>query len=200
MSLAENDPILASIASTKVTYRRLGASGLRVSVPIFGAMGLGSSEWMPWVLNEDEALPLLKAAFDRGINTWDTACNYSNGLSESVIGKAIAKYNIPRDKLVLMTKCYGFVADEPGHWTVGRDRELKESQEFVNRGGLSRKSIFASVEGSLKRLGVEYIDVLQVHRFDVETPIEETMRALEDLVRSGKVRYIGASSMWTYVG
>ncbi|KAF2166872.1 hypothetical protein M409DRAFT_54646 [Zasmidium cellare ATCC 36951] len=198
MSSTKDDPVLASIANTKVEYRRLGNSGLRVSVPIFGAMGLGSSEWMDWVLDEDEALPLLKAAFDRGINTWDTACNYSNGLSETLIGKAIKKYSLPRDKLVLMTKCYGFVGEEPGHWTVGRDRILPQSKEYVNRGGSSRKSILASVEGSLRRLGVEFIDVLQMHRFDVNTPVEETMRALDDLVRSGKVRYIGASSMWTY--
>ncbi|KAK4496277.1 hypothetical protein PRZ48_012257 [Zasmidium cellare] len=192
------DRVLDSLNATKVEYRRLGNSGLRVSVPIFGAMSLGSSEWLPWVLDEEEALPLLKAAYDRGINTWDTACNYSNGHSELLIGKAIKKYAIPRDRIVLMTKCYGFVGEEASDWTIGKDKVLGNSQEFVNRGGLSRKSIFASVEGSLRRLGVEYVDVLQVHRFDGTTPVEETMRALEDLVRMGWVRYLGGSSMWTY--
>lgn len=91
----------------KAEYRQLGKSGLRVSVPILGAMSLGDKRWQPWVIEEDEALPLLKAAYDRGLNTWDTANVYSNGVSEEIIGKAIKKYQIPRHKLVICTKCCG---------------------------------------------------------------------------------------------
>ncbi|GJC99101.1 aldo/keto reductase [Colletotrichum higginsianum] len=145
------------LENTKVEYRQLGKSGLRVSVPIFGCMSFGDSRTLGWALNEDEA------AYDRGLNTWDTANVYSNGASEVTIGKALKKYNIPREK---------------------------------NQWGLSRGAIFNQVEASLKRLDTPYIDLLQIHRFDPSTPIEETMKALHDLVLTGKVRYIGASSMW----
>lgn len=94
----------------KVEYRRLGSSGLKISNPIVGAMSFGDPSWQPWVLNEEQTLPVLKAAYDIGINTWDTANIYSNGVSEKIIGKAIKKYNIPREKLVILTKCYGTVA------------------------------------------------------------------------------------------
>ncbi|RVD83183.1 uncharacterized protein DFL_007582 [Arthrobotrys flagrans] len=186
----------ASVESTKATYKRLGTSGLRVSVPILGAMSIGSSQWQNWVLDEDKALPLLKAAYDRGINTWDTANTYSNGRSELVIAKAIKKYEIPRHKIVILTKCWGHVLDTPEGPAWAFEDALRKSKDFVNQGGSSRAAIFNQVENSLKRLETDYIDLLQVHRFDYNTPIEETMKALHDLVQSGKVRYIGASSMW----
>jgi aryl-alcohol dehydrogenase-like predicted oxidoreductase len=103
-----------SLDETKVEYVNLGSSGLRVSVPVLGSMSVGSKQWAPWVLDGDDALEILKAAFDRGINTWDTANMYSNGISEEIIGEAIRRFNIPRRKLVLMTKCSVYVAEEPG--------------------------------------------------------------------------------------
>ncbi|KAK2732647.1 hypothetical protein FQN55_004049 [Onygenales sp. PD_40] len=187
-----------SLANTKAHYKKLGKSGLRVSVPIFGTMSFGSSEWASWVIDEDKALPLLKAAWDVGINSWDTANIYSNGISEEIIAKAIKKYAIPRDKLVLMTKCNGIVSQEENISTFHFKADYARSREYVNQFGLSRQAIFAAVDASLKRLETDYIDLLQIHRFDYDVPIEETMEALHDLVRSGKVRYIGASAMWTY--
>ncbi|KAL2265956.1 hypothetical protein VTJ83DRAFT_5308 [Remersonia thermophila] len=185
-----------SLEKTKVEYRRLGNSGLRVSVPIFGCMSFGDPRCLDWAITEEEALPLLKAAYDRGLNTWDTANIYSNGASEIIVGKALKKYNIPRDKVIIMTKCHFGVGDEPEMRTVFLTQELKESKDYVNHSGLSRTAIFNQVEASLRRLDTPYIDLLQIHRFDRDTPIEETMKALHDLVQSGKVRYIGASSMW----
>lgn len=158
----------------------------------------GDPAWQPWVIKEDEALPLLKAAYDRGLNTWDTANVYSNGVSEEIIGTAIKKYNLPRHKLVILSKCYGYVGEEPGIRGIMYGQAIGASKEYVNRGGLSRTAIFEAVDASLKRLDLEYLDLLQIHRFDPYTPLEETMQALHDLVRSGKVRYIGASSMWAY--
>ena len=152
----------------------------------------------PWVIEEDEALPLLKAAYDRGLNTWDTANVYSNGVSEEIVGKAIKKYNIPRSKLVILTKCYGTVGEEPGIRGILYGQDIKKSKDYVNQGGLSRGSIIKAVNASLERLGTDYIDLLQIHRYDPDTPVEETMETLHDLVRSGKVHYIGASSMWAY--
>ncbi|KAL8697830.1 MAG: hypothetical protein Q9201_006899 [Fulgogasparrea decipioides] len=178
-------------------YKQLGKSGLRVSVPILGAMSIGDKRWQPWIIGEDEALPLLKAAYDRGLNTWDTANVYSNGASEEIIGKAIKKYNIPRRKLVILTKCCGTVREGNDPETLAL-KDIDKTVDYVNQRGLSRQGIFSAVEASLRRLDTPYIDLLQMHRFDKTTPIEETMEALHDLVKSGKVRYIGASSMWTY--
>ncbi|KAL8741023.1 MAG: hypothetical protein Q9190_006330 [Brigantiaea leucoxantha] len=199
-------------------HKQLGKSGLRVSVPILGAMSIGDKRWLPWVIEEDEALPLLKAAYDRGLNTWDTANVYSNGVSEEIIGKAIKKYNIPRHKLVIMTKLCGTVRENNEKKTLAL-QNIDRTVDYVNqRGslppfppeslllipnflslpGLSRQGIVSAVEASLTRLQTPYIDLLQIHRFDKTTPIEETMSALHDLIRSGKVRYIGASSMWCY--
>ncbi|KAL2149214.1 hypothetical protein VTH82DRAFT_8562 [Thermothelomyces myriococcoides] len=185
-----------SIENTKVEYRRLGNSGLRVSVPIFGCMSFGDPRTLDWAIGEEEALPLLKAAYDRGLNTWDTANMYSNGVSEIIVGKALKKYNIPREKVVIMTKCYFAVGEEPELRAFFVQNQLGQSKDYVNHFGLSRAAIFNQVEASLKRLDTPYIDLLQIHRFDPNTPIEETMKALHDLVQSGKVRYIGASSMW----
>ena len=121
---------------------------------------------------------------------------YSNGVSEEIIGKAIKKYNLPREKLVILTKCFATVGEDPGLRTMQYTKEIPLLKDYVNQGGLSRQAIFHAVNASLRRLDTEYIDVLQIHRFDVNTPMEETMEALHDLVKSGKVRYIGASSMW----
>ncbi|CAD0097279.1 unnamed protein product [Aureobasidium vineae] len=194
----QKDPVLEKIENTKAVYRRLGKSGLRVSVPILGAMSFGDPAWQPWILDEEASLPLLKAAHDRGINSWDTANIYSNGVSETIIGKAIKKYQIPREKIVILSKCFAYIGEEPGIKTMTYGQKIAESPDYVNQGGLSRTAIFNAVNKSLQRLDLEYLDLLQIHRFDPNTPIEETMEALHDLVRSGKVRYIGASSMWTY--
>ncbi|KAL2782603.1 Aldo/keto reductase [Aspergillus keveii] len=185
-----------SFENTKCEYRRLGNSGLRVSVPIFGCMSFGDPNSMAWTMGEEQALPLLKAAYDRGLNTWDTANVYCNGASEAIVGKALKQYSIPREKVVIMTKCFWGVGEKPEtiHW-FHRD-SFEQSKGYQNQFGLSRTAIFNQVEASLKRLGTEYIDLLQIHRFDSTTPMEETMKALHDLVQSGKIRYIGASSMW----
>ncbi|EAT86497.2 hypothetical protein SNOG_06666 [Parastagonospora nodorum SN15] len=178
--------------SIKLTSHSLGKSGLKVSRIILGAMSYGSSEWQPWVLNEEESLPLLEHAYRCGINTWDTADIYSHGQSERIIGKALKKYNIPRSKVVLLSKCY-FGVDESN---LGRPIALSSINdgETVNEVGLSRKHIFDAVEKSVERLGT-YIDVLQIHRLDRSTPREEIMKALNDVIEKGWVRYIGASSM-----
>ena len=179
----------------KASYRRLGNSGLRVSSPILGAMSIGDKRWQPWVIEEDEALPLLKAAYDKGINTWDTANVYSNGVSEEIIAKAVKKYSIPRHKLVIATKICGTVREGNDPETMAL-KDVNNTVDYVNQRGLSRQGIFNAVDASLKRLETDYIDLLQIHRYDSTVPIEETMKALHDLVESGKVRYIGASSMW----
>ena len=173
-----------------LTFSRLGNSGLKVSKVIFGAMSFGSPDWQSWILEAKEGLPLLKHAYDVGLNTWDTADVYSNGRSEEIIGKALKEYKIPRSKVVLLSKCFFGVVEDGS-----QPRMLKENDgEHVNQVGLSRKHILDAVDNSVRRLGT-YIDVLQIHRLDRETPKEEIMRALNDVIESGKVRYIGASSM-----
>lgn len=196
--MASSNALLESVKATKVEYRRLGKSGFKVSVPILGAMSIGSPEWAPWVLEEEKSLEILKAAYDVGLNTWDTANVYSNGESERIIGKALKKFDIPRSKVFILTKAYGAVAEQTGLRTMLFRDEIATSKDYVNQHGLSRGAIFAAVEASLERLQTSYIDLLQIHRFDKNTPVEETLEALHDLVKSGKVRYIGASSMWTY--
>ncbi|KAH6659030.1 NADP-dependent oxidoreductase domain-containing protein [Truncatella angustata] len=192
-------PLQESLDATKVSYAQLGECGLRVSVPILGAMSFGHKDWQPWVVDDEEEVnKLLKGAYDAGLNTWDTANVYSNGVSEVMIGNAIKKYDLPRHKLVLLTKCFGVVGEQPGTTQMRYGEHLKQSKDYINQGGLSRAAIFNAVDASLKRLQTDYIDLLQIHRFDKTVPVEETMKALHDLVQSGKVRYIGASSMWTY--
>ncbi|KAH8800910.1 aldo-keto reductase-like protein [Xylogone sp. PMI_703] len=181
---------MSSDTTQKMEYNYLGKSGLKVSKVILGTMSYGSSKWQDWVLDEEEALPLLKHAYDVGLNTWDTADAYSDGRSEEIIGKALKQYNIPRHRIVILTKCF-FGVNEEGPTEVST---TVNDGEMVNRVGLSRKHIMDAVESSIKRLGT-YIDVLQIHRLDTETPREEIMRALNDVIESGKVRYIGASSM-----
>ncbi|KDQ53182.1 hypothetical protein JAAARDRAFT_39550 [Jaapia argillacea MUCL 33604] len=184
--------------SRKMPYVRLGKWGLKVSRIILGTMQYGSSGWDDWVIDdESEAIKQIKFAYDAGINAFDTANIYSNGLSEIVLGKAVKQLLLPRDEIVVMTKLYGVVGKEYG------DNMLKSEQHpddlgYVNQHGLSRKHIFESVRHSLDRLQLDYIDLLQCHRFDDDTPIEETMQALHDVVKAGYVRYIGMSSCWAW--
>jgi len=185
-------------AQTKMEYVRLGNSGLRVSKIILGTMQYGSSGWQDWVIgDEEEAIRHIKYAYDHGIQTFDTANTYSNGLSEIVLGKAIKKLNLPREEIVILTKVYFPVMPkyEENYLTTGK---TPEELGLVNQHGLSRKHIFASVKASLERLQLDYVDVLQCHRFDYNTPIEETMQALHDVVKAGYARYIGMSSCWAY--
>jgi aryl-alcohol dehydrogenase-like predicted oxidoreductase len=188
-----------AIDSNKVSYVQLGKCGLRVSLPVLGAMSFGHKDWANWVVDDEaEVEKLLKGAYDRGLNTWDTANVYSNGVSEAMIGRTIKKYDIPRHKLVILTKCFGTVGETPAVMHMRYGTQMKQLKDYINQGGLSRQAIFNAVDASLKRLQTDYIDLLQIHRFDATVPVEETMEALHDLVKSGKVRYIGASSMWTY--
>lgn len=178
----------------RMQYQRLGKSGLKISRIVLGCMSFGNPAWegSPWILPEEEALPLLKAAYDVGINTWETADTYSNGYSEHIIGKALSKYEIPRSKIVIMTKIFYPVLEETPDVRV---QPAINDGEIVNQMGLSRKHIFEAVEASLRRLGTSYIDVLQLHRLDRDTEPVEIMQALNDLVRAGKVHYLGGSSM-----
>jgi hypothetical protein len=141
--------LIKSLEATKVDYVKLGKSGLRVSSPILGGMSLGSSEWGPWVLDEPESLEILKAAWDRGVTTWDTADMYSNGVSEQVIGKAIQKFSIPREKLVIMTKCFVPVMEEKAPNGFFHYAELTNSRDYVNTGGESNSE--RSVVGFLSQ-------------------------------------------------
>jgi aryl-alcohol dehydrogenase-like predicted oxidoreductase len=160
-------------------YVRLGTTGLKVSRLCLGCMSFGSSKWRPWVLDEEAALPFFKAAIEAGINFFDTADVYSQGESERVTGKALKEY-AKRHEVVIATKVNGPMGADP------------------NNHGLSRKHIMDGIDRSLTRLGVDYVDLYQIHRFDYETPIEETLEALNDVVHAGKARYIGASSMYAW--
>ena len=158
---------------------RLGNTGLKVSRLCLGCMTYGSPKWRPWVLDEDASMPFFKAAIEAGINFFDTADVYSLGESERVTGKALKEY-AKRHEVVIATKVFSPMGGDP------------------NNRGLSRKHIFDAIDRSLHRLGVDYIDLYQIHRFDPDTPIEETLEALNDVVRAGKARYIGASSMYAW--
>jgi aryl-alcohol dehydrogenase (NADP+) len=160
-------------------YVRLGNTGLKVSRLCLGCMTYGASKWRPWVLDEEASLPFFKAAVEAGINFFDTADMYSVGESERVTGKALKEY-AKRHEVVIATKVYNPMGADP------------------NNRGLSRKHIMDAIDRSLTRLGVDYVDLYQIHRFDSETPIEETLEALNDVVRAGKARYIGASSMYAW--
>ncbi|KAH8766498.1 putative oxidoreductase [Hyaloscypha sp. PMI_1271] len=178
-------------------YVQLGKSGLKVSKVILGAMSFGDpSATMGWTIPEAQALPVLKRAYDLGINTWDTANVYSNGQSERIIGKALREYKIPRERVVILSKIFSGMPEDLDKLTDA-ERFTKMSVndgDMVNQVGLSRKNVFAAVDASIARLGT-YMDVLQIHRLDRETPREEIMKALNDVVESGKARYIGACSM-----
>ena len=160
-------------------YVRLGNTGLKVSRLCLGCMTYGSSQWRSWVIDEADALPFFKLAIERGINFFDTANVYSQGVSEEVTGKALKQF-ARREDVVIATKVHGEMGKGP------------------NDSGLSRKHIMAQIDASLKRLGVDYVDLYQIHRFSYDTPIEETLEALNDVVRAGKARYIGASSMYAW--
>jgi aryl-alcohol dehydrogenase-like predicted oxidoreductase len=161
-------------------YTRLGNSGLKVSRVALGCMSFGdASRGAQWVLDDDAAEPIFRQAVELGITFWDTANMYARGSSEEIVGRAIGKYT-RREDVVLATKVFFPMHDGPGG------------------GGLSRKAIMEQIDASLARLGTEYVDLYQIHRFDPETPVEETMEALHDVVKAGKARYIGASSMWAW--
>ncbi|KAI9464593.1 aryl-alcohol dehydrogenase [Lactarius psammicola] len=182
----------------RIPYVRLGESGLKVSRIILGTMSYGDPRWEQWVLGEKEAIEHVRFAYERGVNTFDTANLYSNGLSEVYLGNAIKVLNLPREEIVVMTKVFlavGKIGDQ-AMWMTS-PAEL-DKIGFVNQHGLSRKHIFDSVKKSLERLQLDYIDVLQCHRFDPSTPIEETMQALHDVVKAGYVRYIGMSSCYAW--
>ncbi|RXW25128.1 hypothetical protein EST38_g725 [Candolleomyces aberdarensis] len=182
---------------TSMEYVRLGNSGLKVSKIILGCMSYGTPEWQDWVLKEEEGVKHIKAAYDAGINTFDTANVYSNGESEKILGKAIKQHNLPRDEIVVLTKVY-FVVKKDFKGGFSASPNWNDENGYVNQHGLSRKHIFDSVKLSLERLQLDYIDVLQCHRFDYDTPIEETMQALHDVVQAGYVRYVGMSSCHAY--
>jgi aryl-alcohol dehydrogenase-like predicted oxidoreductase len=160
-----------------MNYVRLGQTGMRVSPLCLGMMTYGSKKWREWILEEDEARPLVQSAVEAGINFYDTADVYSRGESEVLTGKLLREFQPQREDLVIATKVFNPMSDSP------------------NDRGLSRKHIMASIDRSLKRLGVDYVDLYQIHRFDKDTPIEETCEALDAVVRAGKALYIGASSM-----
>jgi aryl-alcohol dehydrogenase (NADP+) len=157
-------------------------------------MTYGSPEWRPWVLDEEASRPFIRRAVEAGINFFDTANMYSNGLSETLTGKLLKAYT-RREEVVIATKVFFHVSETDVSYDGA---SAKRSALPPNTYGLSRKHIFSAVDASLKRLGTDYIDLYQIHRWDRATPIEETMEALHDLVKSGKVRYIGASSMWAW--
>ncbi|HZR12001.1 MAG TPA: aldo/keto reductase [Acidimicrobiia bacterium] len=157
----------------------LGTTGMRVSRVCLGMMSFGNDSDRPWVLDEDAADPIVRRAVEGGIYFFDTANAYSNGASEVATGKLVRKY-LSRDEAVIATKVFMPVTPGP------------------NGGGLSRKHILSAIDASLRRLDLDYVDLYQIHRFDVHTPVEETMGALHDVVRAGKARYIGASSMYAW--
>lgn len=155
-------------------------------------MSFGDPNWQPWILDRAKALPLLKHAYDRGINTFDVADTYSNGASEEILGQFLKTYHIPRSSVVILTKCFHHVYEERGPMNAAEFAINDGSQ--VNQVGLSRKHIFDAVERSVQHLGT-YIDVLQTHRLDRDTPMEEIMKAFNDVIEGGSVRYIGDSSV-----
>lgn len=176
-------------------YKKLGNSGLSIAPIIVGCMSYGHKGWQEWLLdNEDEIFTILKKCYDSGLRTFDTADVYSNGLSEILLGKFIKKYDIPREKIVILTKVWAPVDVNQGYDFNFTRIKPEERFEYDNISGLSRKHIFDAVKNSVERLGT-YIDVLQIHRFDPTTPKTEIMRALNDVVSQGNVRYIGASAM-----
>jgi aryl-alcohol dehydrogenase (NADP+) len=160
-------------------YTHLGRTGIQVSRICLGSMTYGTSKWRPWVLDEEESRPFIRRALELGVNFFDTADMYSNGVSEEVLGRAIGNLT-RREEVILATKVYFPTGPSP------------------NERGLSRLHVLRSIDASLRRLGTDYVDLYQIHRWDGETPIEETLEALHDVVKAGKARYIGASSMYAW--
>ncbi|MCK6539123.1 MAG: aldo/keto reductase [Anaerolineales bacterium] len=161
-------------------YVNLGRTGMKVSRLCLGMMSYGSRTWREWVLSEEDARLFVKRALDAGINFFDTADVYSLGESERITGRLLREFGVKRENVVVATKVHGQMSDD------------------VNDRGLSRKHILDSIDKSLQRLGMDYVDLYQIHRWDYNTPIEETMEVLNDVVRAGKARYIGASSMFAW--
>ena len=161
-------------------YVNLGSTGLKVSRLCLGAMTYGSKSWREWVLEEEESRPFIRRALELGFNFFDTADMYSLGASEEILGRALREFGPSRDKLVIATKVFNPMGDDP------------------NDRGLSRKHIRHSIDASLKRLGTDYVDLYQIHRFDPQTPIAETVEALDEVVKSGKALYVGGSSMYAW--
>ncbi len=161
-------------------YVNLGSTGLRVSPICLGTMTYGSKKWREWVLDEEESRPFIRRSLELGINFFDTADMYSVGASEEVLGRALKDFGPGRDRLVIATKVFNPMGDDP------------------NQRGLSRKHIMHAIDDSLRRLGTDYVDLYQIHRFDYTTPIEETLEALDDVVKAGKALYLGASSMYAW--
>jgi 1-deoxyxylulose-5-phosphate synthase len=174
-------------------YTRLGRTGLQVSRLCLGMMTYGTPDWRPWVMNGEAGKPIFKHAVEAGINFFDTADMYSGGESERLTGAWVREF-CKRDEVVVATKTY-FPVDLA--FKGGASLAAKPAKR-PNMDGLSRKRIMAAVDGSLQRMGLDHIDLYQIHRFDSNTPIEETMEALHDVVKAGKARYIGASSMWAW--
>ncbi|KAF7982505.1 hypothetical protein HWV62_28102 [Athelia sp. TMB] len=187
----------ALLISGPVRAVRLGSSGLKISKIVLGCMSYGTPEFAPWILDEDESIAQIKAAYDAGINAFDTANVYSNGRSETLLGRAIKQHQLPRDALVVLTKV-GLTVGRGTAFMLAAGAEELDAAGYVNQRGLSRKHIFESVRASLARLQLDYVDVLQCHRFDGGTPIAETMQALHDVVQAGYARYIGMSSCWAW--
>ena len=161
-------------------YVNLGSTGLKVSRICLGTMTYGSKKWREWVLDEDESKPFIRRALESGINFFDTADMYSDGASEVMLGRALKEFGPSRDRLVIATKVFNPMGDDP------------------NQRGLSRKHIRHAIDDSLRRLKTDYVDLYQIHRFDPHTPMEETLEALNEVVRAGKALYIGASSMFAW--
>jgi aryl-alcohol dehydrogenase (NADP+) len=161
-------------------YVNLGSTGVKVSRLCLGMMTYGTPKWREWVLDEEASRPLIKRALDGGINFFDTADVYSDGVSEEVTGRALKHFGVRRDQVVVATKVFNPMGPDP------------------NQRGLSRKHIMHAIDDSLRRLDMDYVDLYQIHRFDPTTPMEETMEALSDVVKAGKALYIGASSMWAW--
>jgi aryl-alcohol dehydrogenase-like predicted oxidoreductase len=160
-------------------YTRFGKTGMKVSKLCLGCMTYGSPKWREWVLDEEGSRPFVREALEKGINFFDTADVYSLGASEEILGRALKDF-ARRDEVVIATKLFNPMG------------------QGVNARGLSRKHVMEAIDASLRRLGTDYVDLYQIHRFDEETPIEETVEALSDVVRAGKALYVGASSMWTW--
>ncbi len=161
-------------------YVNLGRSGLKVSRICLGTLAYGTPEWRKWVLPEADSRPFIRRALELGVNFFDTADMYSRGLSEEILGRALRDFGARREEVVIATKVFFPMGDGP------------------NRRGLSRKHLLAAIDASLKRLGVDYVDLYQIHRYDHSTPIAETLEALHDVVKAGKARYLGASSMFAW--
>jgi 1-deoxyxylulose-5-phosphate synthase len=161
-------------------YVRLGNTGLKVSRICLGMMTYGAKSWREWVLEEAESRPFMERAWELGINFYDTADMYSLGVSEEILGRAVKEMGIGRDRVVLATKVFNPMGADP------------------NQKGLSRKHIRHAIDDSLRRLGTDYVDLYQIHRLDADTPMEEILAGLEDVVRAGKALYVGASSMYAW--